>query len=104
MMKSVKASNQVCEEPADQSKMILVWGREDVLAKGFELFLTTNKKWEAVRFSDKHNENFIIQKVKDIHPDVVILYQGNNANQTDLPARLLQDRPELKVIIVSLEN
>jgi DNA-binding NarL/FixJ family response regulator len=87
-----------------KSMKVILWGREDVLGHAVELFLNTCKEWEVIRISDKRSSEDLIQQVEKANPNVVILYQGDCASQTDLPMRLMQDHPGLKVIMVSLEN
>ncbi len=86
------------------SRTVILWGREDMLGRGVELFLNTRKEWEVIRISDKHDARFLAREVERVQPDVVIIYQGDCASETNLPAQIITNQPNLKVILVSLEN
>ncbi len=90
--------------PMNKTKTVILWGREDLLGRGVEFFLSTRSEWEVIRVSDKQGVDFLTQEVERVKPDVVILYQGNCAEDMPVPMRLLQACPGLKVITVSLEN
>ncbi len=92
------------KRPMNKSKTVILWGREDLLGRGVEVFLNTRSEWEVIRISDKQGVDFLTQEVERVKPDVVIIYQGNCAEDVPVPMRLLQARPGLKVITVSLEN
>lgn len=87
-----------------KTKTIILWGREDSLAEGAELFLASQKGWEVIHITDQFDADNLCREVTRLNPDVVIIYLGSCANATDVPAKLMKDRPNLKVITVSLEN
>jgi hypothetical protein len=87
-----------------KSRTVILWGREDPLGRGVEFFLASRKEWEVIRITDNFDANYLYQEVERVKPDVVIIYQGDCADDTDVPAQLMKDRPNLKVITVSLEN
>lgn len=86
------------------SKTVILWGREDMLGRGVEIFLNARKEWEVIRISDKRSIEFLFQEVSRVNPDVVILYEGDYAKDALVPLQLMQSSPELMVITVSLEN
>jgi hypothetical protein len=87
-----------------KSKTIVLWGREDLLSSSVELFLTAQKGWHVISISDEENFDALLLAVDKVHPDVVILQQGDRAGNSNLPIKLLQDHPKLKVITVSLND
>jgi len=87
-----------------KSRTVILFGREDLLARAIEIFLSNKKEWEVIRISDKHSEKVLIREVDKANPDVVILCQGDSIGQNDLPWRLMQSHPEIKVITIGLEN
>lgn len=87
-----------------KSKTVVLYGREDLLGRGVEFFLASRKDWEVIRITDKHDPDFIIREMNKANPDVIIIYQGDCAIQSRLPAQLIWDHPGLKVITVSLES
>jgi hypothetical protein len=92
------------EKPMTITKTVILWGREDSLGEGAEIFLTSRKEWEVIHITDQYDADFLCKEVKLLNPDVVIIHQGDCADSTDVPARLMKDCPNLKVITVSLEN
>lgn len=90
--------------PMNKPRTVILWGREDLLGRAVELLLTNRKKWEVIRISDNNRLDTLFQEVERVDPNVVIIYQGDCASDTQIPAQLLQGRPGLKVITVSLEN
>jgi DNA-binding NarL/FixJ family response regulator len=87
-----------------KSKTIVLWGREDLLSSSVELFLTAQKGWKVINISNEENFDALLLAVDKEHPDVVILQQGDRAGNSNLPIKLLQDHPGLKVITVSLND
>lgn len=87
-----------------KSRTIVLWGREDLLSSSVELFLTNQKGWQVVSVSDEENLEALNVAVEKVHPDVVFIHQGDRSNNSDLPMKLLQDHPDLKVITFSLQN
>jgi hypothetical protein len=90
--------------PAVNPKTIILWGREDLLGQAMELFLTSGADWHVIRVSDQEDEEALIQQVERANPQAVIIYQGDCARDTRLPAHMMQGRPGLKVTTVSLES
>ena len=87
-----------------KSKMIVVWGSEDLLSTSIEFFLATKEDWKVVNILNKEDQQALIQFVETSMPDIVIIHQGCHSVQSNLPLQLLQKYPALKVITISLEN
>ena len=87
-----------------KAKMVVVWGREDLLSSSIEYFLATKEDWKVVSISNKEDLDALILAVETTHPDIVIILQGDHNGLTNLPLQLLQDHPAIKVITISLEN
>ena len=87
-----------------KSKTAILWGPDDLLAQAMEFFLRAGETWEVVRISTDQSTSSLMEQVRRIRPDVVILYQGNFVNDESLPMQLFLDQPNLKVVTVSLEN
>lgn len=85
-------------------KKVILWGREDLLGRAVEFFLTIREKCEVIRVPDQQGLEALTQQLEAANPEVVILYQGDCASGSDLPLQLMQSRSELKVITFSLEN
>jgi DNA-binding NarL/FixJ family response regulator len=87
-----------------KSKTIVLWGREDLLSSSVELFLTAQKGWRVVSISDEENFEALLMAVAKVHPDVVIIQQGDRSSNSYPLMKLIQDHPGLKVITVSLKD
>lgn len=90
--------------PETQPKRVILWGREDLLGRAVEFFLGLREKCEVVRLSDQQGGEGLLQQVVAFNPQVVVLYQGDTAVNTQLPLRLMQAHPGLKVVTVSLAD
>jgi hypothetical protein len=85
-------------------KTIVLWGLDDLLSSSVEFFLTIQKGWKVINISDEEHLDAMIQTVDRVNPDVVIIHQGKQNSNLNLPPILLQNHPGLKVITVSLDN
>ena len=86
------------------SKVIVMWGSEDILSSSIEHFLSAKADWKVVSISNKEDLETLILAVEPTQPDIVIIHQGCHNKPTDLPLQFLQDRAVIKVIRVSLED
>lgn len=93
-------------------KTAILWGQDDLLAQAMENFLLNEECWDVVRIPSSEGVCSLVEQVRKIRPDAVILYQRKFDN-SDPFTKLLQDEPELRVIgeqpevrviAVSLEN
>ncbi|MGB7874109.1 MAG: hypothetical protein WBL25_06970, partial [Anaerolineales bacterium] len=74
----------------------------DLLSSSVETFLTAQKGWRVVSISNEENFEALIQAVAKVHPDVVIIQQGDRSSNSYPLMKLIQDHPGLRVITVSL--
>jgi hypothetical protein len=82
-----------------KAKKVILWGRDDLLTKAVEIFLTAGIR-EVIRIPMEHGADYLVECAKKIKPDVVIVY----VDDVNLPLRLIQDQPNFKVVIVSLQD
>jgi hypothetical protein len=87
-----------------KKKTVILWGRGDLLGQGVESFLSSREDWNIIQVSNKESVDVLIREVKKVKPDVVILNAGDSPIDSQLPFILIQNRPALKVIMMSLEN
>lgn len=89
-------------------KTAILWGRDDVLSRAIELFLSSNKDWEVITIRDTQPLKRLQKTIEDRDPQVVIIHQGDirasSKDEKGLPLDLIQKHPGIKVITVSLEN
>jgi hypothetical protein len=87
-----------------KSKKAILWGRDDLLTKAVEIFLTAEETWEVIRIPREHGAGHLVDRAKRIGPDVVIVYAEDCLEDANLPLRLIQNQPNLRVVTVSLED
>ena len=86
------------------SKVIILWGEDVLLLRAVELLLNTKEGWKQIRFSEDWEDDTMIQEVKRVHPDVIVVHEGIFVEKTHLLTKFVQDFTKLKVITISLEN
>ena len=87
-----------------KTKMIVIWGDEDILSSSIELILTARAEWKVVYISNKEDLGALIMAEGAVQPDIVIIHQECRDNPANFPLQFLQDHPTIKVISVNLEN
>jgi len=87
-----------------ESKTIVLLGQEDLLSTSVELLLGGQKGWNVVNIPNDDNLDTLSKAVDKFNPDVVIIHQGLCTDDLHLPTALLQNRPEVKVITLSLKD
>ena len=85
-------------------KTAILWGEDDLLSEGIETFLRDEKTWSVIRIPSNQSLCSLVEQVQTISPDHVVLSQGERGDRADSLMKLLQDQPNSKVIVVSLEN
>jgi hypothetical protein len=87
-------------------KTVLLWGQNDLLTKAMEMFLTENEseQWNIIKLPANQCITALVEQVQKIKPDLVILYQAKPFDDSDELGKLIQQQPDLRMIIVSLEN
>ena len=83
-------------------KKILFWGQDDLLSSSVKLFLTSQQGWDVVNMPQEENPEALIQAVDEANPYVVLVHQRNCNGEPNLPIRLLENHPGLKVIVFDL--
>ena len=85
-------------------KTAILWGQDDLLSQGIETFLKNEKTWCVIRIPSDQRLCLLADQLQKISPDLVVLNQGDDGERSDSLMKLLQDQPNSKVIVVSLEN
>jgi len=60
--------------------------------------------WDVIRVSKNRNADGLIDEVKRVNPEVVILREDRVGENSTLPLRLINEQCCLKVISVGLES
>ena len=87
-----------------KSKMIVIWGEEDVLSSSIEVLLAARADWRVVRLANREGRDALIPAVETLQPDIVVIHQRFPGDLSDIALQLLHNHPAIKVIMVSLEN
>lgn len=84
------------------TRKVILWGREDLLGRSMEIFLSTRDEWEVIRLNSEQNDDYLLAAIEQEKPDVVLLYLNCNDVSGALPLQLIQCYPGLKVISLNL--
>jgi hypothetical protein len=87
-----------------QRKTVILWGRDDVLSHAMDSFLKAEETWKVERIFIDQGIDYLVDQVRRIKPEVVILHTANCAIDQCLLMQLIQDQPQLNIVTVSLEN
>lgn len=85
-------------------KTAILWGREDLLGNAIESFLGMAKNWRVIKVCDCQDYNLLLREVEKTNPSIVIVHQSDYAKDFPPLVHLVQELPDLKVIIVNSEN
>ena len=87
-----------------QTRKAVLWGQEDLLSRAVSLLLESGMTWEVLRVQGDGNVERLIQKIKKVNPDVVILCQERANGDSILPLRVINEQLCPKVVTLNLEN
>lgn len=87
-----------------KTRKVIFWGREDLLGRSVEIFLSARDEWKMVRLYSGQNDEELMDVIDMEKPDVVLLYLDNAEDKRTLPMQLFQCFPGLKVIALDLES
>ncbi len=86
------------------TKVITLWGDDNLFLKAVEILLNGKVNWKVVRFSNDLEDNILIRDLKMAHPDVLVLHEGTFTEKAHLLAKIVKIFPKLKVVIINLEK
>ena len=87
-----------------KSKLIVVWGCENILGSSIKFFLETRSDWTVVNISSLKALKALILAEGTTSQDIVIILQGNQHAPVNLPLAFLKDHSAIKVITLGLED
>ena len=85
-------------------KTAILWGHEGLPGMAVESILKSARNWNVVRMLGSQDDALLIREVEKIRPDIVFLIQGNCAGNFQSPTLLIQNFPEVKIIVVNPGN
>lgn len=89
---------------APLEKIVMLWGKENLLGSVVENLLGSLKMWRIVRIADDHDKCAIVKDIKDHKPAALIVYKKEELVDVQLLIRLFDECPGLKIITVSPES
>lgn len=104
MNRSVKIVETSHKTHKNNTKMVILWGSNNLLTVGFESYLKEINDWEVIRVSNEQSFDYLMGVVVHHHPHTIILSKEGCDNTSMFAQLLLQHCSELKVIILSLED
>lgn len=98
-----------CELPPTQLKVtgckkIILWSGLNLLGFSVEYLLNTRPDWKVIHLSDDQGTQALINSVQSENPDIVVIYQTQPSDITDLVTHLMRNQQWLKIIIVTLDH
>ena len=84
-------------------RVVVISRRESLLGRAVEYLTADEKEWMILRVSESQDLGELVQKVEEANPNIVIISQDEHDYNERLLARLNQDCPDVKkVILISL--
>jgi hypothetical protein len=86
------------------ARSAILWGREDLLGMAIESLLHTTCGWHVIKILGNHDAGLLAREVEKAKPKIVFITKGDSTDEFPLPLQLIQDFPELKIIVINPEN
>ena len=86
------------------SRSAILWGREDLLGNAIASLLNEIHDWQVIKILGNHDAKVLAREVKKANPKIVFINQGDSTDEFPPPIHLIQEFPELKIIVINLEN
>ncbi len=83
---------------------VILWGREDVICQGVEIFLKGHCGYEIRRVIEEDNSEALIREIQREYADVVIINPGQQPCSQQIALQLIEMYPGIKVITLDLED
>lgn len=87
-----------------QERTVILWGQENILGSVVENLLDSLRNWKVIRISENNEESILIDDIKTLSPEIVIVYKSEQLIESQQLLQLLDDCPGLKIITVSPES
>lgn len=86
------------------SKMVVVWGENDVLNTSIQILLAKKEDLQVVNVSSERELTTLLLSSDKTNQNIVVVHQKNQNGEGCKPLKLLKEYPHIKVIQISLEN
>jgi hypothetical protein len=85
-----------------KSKIIILWGNENILSLSIEMYLSTQTNWQVVRASTGEYLQDLLNSDDVEQQEFILIHHGPEDYPPGLPKQVLQEFPEIKVIMICL--
>jgi len=85
-------------------KTVVLYGQNTLMSSSIESVLVAQKKWHVINVSSDDGIQVLTSTIRSVYPDIVIVFQGDQATPKSLLMQLLTDQKGLKVIAINLEE
>jgi hypothetical protein len=82
----------------------ILWGRDDLLSTAIESLLHKTCGWQVIKLLDNHDAGLLAREAEKVQPKILFINKGDNTEEYPLPLHLIQEFPELKIIVINPEN
>ncbi len=72
-----------------ESTKVILWGDEDIICQGVEIFLKSHCDYQVIRILGGNDYAALFQGIEKEHADVVIINPGRQPRDTQLPLQLM---------------
>lgn len=86
------------------ARSAILWGREDLLFTAIESLLHTACGWQVIKILGNQDPALLAREVEKAKPKIVFINKGDSKEEYPTPLQLIQDFPELKIIVINPEN
>lgn len=87
-----------------ESTKVILWGREDIICQGVELFLRSHCNVEIRRIIGEDDYEILLQELERERADVVIINPSQQHGNQRYPLQLMKMYSGIKIITLDLED
>jgi len=88
------------------SKIIVLWGDEDLLSTYLKQLLSSQKGWKVVSLPGETKAKEVLTIVAEIKPNfvIVVIQPEESPSDNGAAAKLLENDPNLQILTLNLNN
>ena len=95
---------ELTDQETKNNRAVLLLGRDDLFRQAVEHLITESKNWRVAGILDEHEVDVLIREIGRVKPYVVVISQSDFSHELDLPSKLMQNYPDIKIITISSES
>jgi hypothetical protein len=86
------------------ARSAILWGRDDLLATAIESLLHKTCGWQVIKLLGNQDAGLLAREVEKVQPKILFINKGDSTEEYPPPLHLIQDFPEMKIIVINPEN